>query len=408
MSAVRRQVPKWSEITPLLQVEKPTLHRNRAAVERAQTIEDLRRIALRRVPRSVFDYVDGGAERELTLQRARQAFDNAEYRARVLRNVEHIDHTRELFGQHNAAPFVLAPTGFTRMMHHEGETAVAAAAAKAGLTYALSTVGTTSIEEVAAVQPTGRRWFQLYPPRDRDRIESLVTRAAQSGYDALILTVDTAVSGRRLRDTRNGLTVPPTLTAKTLAQMAIRPRWWLNVLSTAPLTFANLPKTETEMATLLRQNFNPTISYDDLRWLRELWTGPLIVKGVQHPDDAVQILETGADAIVLSNHGGRQLDRSIAPLELLPEVRRAVGTQATVFVDGGVQSGADVVTAIALGADAVLVGRAYLYGLMAGGEAGVTRALDILTAEIGITMQLIGATTLADLNPDLVQLRDTP
>lgn len=405
MSASRRQVPRWSEVRPLLQMSKPDLNRTRAALQRAQTIDDLRRVALRRVPRSVFDYVDGGSEQELTMKRTRAAFDSAEYRAHVLRNVEHVDTTIDIFGQRSAAPFVLAPTGFTRMMHHEGELAVAAAAAKAGVPYTLSTVGTTSIEDVANVQPTGARWFQLYPPRDRARIESLVGRAAEAGYEALVLTVDTAVAGRRLRDTRNGLTVPPTLTVKTLAQMAIRPRWWMNVLSTAPLDFANLPKTESNMGTLLRQNFNPTISYDDLRWLRTLWDGPLLVKGIQHPDDAVQVLETGVDGIVLSNHGGRQLDGSVAPIELLPEVRQRVGPDATVLIDGGVMSGADVVTAVALGADAVLIGRAYLYGLMAGGEAGVARAIELLTSQIATTMQLIGATAVSDLTEDLVQLR---
>lgn len=405
MAAVKRQLPRWSEVRPLLQMDRPDLNRNRAALRRAQTVEDLRRIALRRVPRAVFDYVDGGSEQELTLRRAREAFDGAEFRARVLRNVEHVDTTTDLFGQRCAAPVVLGPTGYTRMMHHEGESAVAAAAAEAGLPYTLSTVGTTTIEDVAAVQPTGPRWFQLYPPRDRARIESLVGRAADAGYEALMLTVDTAVAGRRLRDNRNGLTVPPTLTAKTIAQMALRPRWWMNVLSTPPLGFANLPSTaDGQMGAQLRSNFNPTISYDDLRWLRTLWDGPLLVKGIQHADDAVQVFEAGADAVVLSNHGGRQLDRSIVPLRLLPEVRERVGKDPTVLIDGGVLSGSDVITAVALGADAVVIGKAYLYGLMAGGQAGVTKALDLITSQVATTMQLLGAGTLADLSPDLVEL----
>jgi L-lactate dehydrogenase (cytochrome) len=275
----------------------------------------------------------------------------------------------------------------------------------AGIPYALSTLGTTSIEDVAAAAPTARKWFQLYVWRDRGAGKELVERAQAAGYEALILTVDVPVAGARLRDVRNGLTIPPSLTLGTVLDAATHPAWWLNLLTTDPLEFASLSSWEGTVAELINQMFDPSLTPRDLSWLRESWSGPLIVKGIQHVDDARMVVDLGADAVVVSNHGGRQLDRAPTPLEVLPTVVEAVGDRAEVLVDGGVQSGADVVAAVALGARACLVGRAYLYGLMAGGERGVQRAVDILTSEITRTMQLLGTDSVSRLKPAHVRLR---
>jgi L-lactate dehydrogenase (cytochrome) len=328
-----------------------------------------------------------------------------EFRPRVLRDVTMVDPTTTMLGRPSALPLALAPTGFTRMMHHQGERAVVRVAEGAGIPYALSTLGTTSIEDVAAAAPTARKWFQLYVWRDRGAGKELVERAQAAGYEALILTVDVPVAGARLRDVRNGLTIPPSLTLGTVLDAATHPAWWLNLLTTDPLEFASLSSWEGTVAELINQMFDPSLTPRDLSWLRESWSGPLIVKGIQHVDDARMVVDLGADAVVVSNHGGRQLDRAPTPLEVLPTVVDAVGDRAEVLVDGGVQSGADVVAAVALGAKACLVGRAYLYGLMAGGERGVQRAVDILTSEITRTMQLLGTDSVSRLEPAHVRLR---
>lgn len=301
-------------------------------------------------------------------------------------------------------PVVLAPTGFTRMMHTAGEPAVVCAAADAGLPYALSTMGTTSPEGVAAAAPTSRRWFQLYVWNDRDASLALLERARASGFEAVVLTVDTAVAGNRLRDVRNGLTIPPKLTGRTLLDMALHPAWWADVLTTDPLEFATLTSFDGTVAELVNAMFDPSMTWQDLAWLKEAWDGRLIVKGVQTAEDARLAVDHGADAVVMSNHGGRQLDRAPTPLLELPSVVAAIGEDAEVYLDGGVLSGADVVAAVAAGADAVLVGRAYLYGLMAAGEPGVRRALEILRADMTRTLQLMGVAAVGDLTPDHVRL----
>jgi L-lactate dehydrogenase (cytochrome) len=304
-------------------------------------------------------------------------------------------------------PLVLAPTGFTRMMHHRGEFAVAAAAATAGVPYALSTMGTVSPERLsqACGNDGADRWFQLYLWRDRAASKELLARAAASGYRALVLTVDTPVTGARLRDVRNGLTIPPALTLRTLADMSRHPTWWFNLLTTEPLMFASLTSTNGALGSMVNTLFDPAADLDDLAWLRATWNGPLVVKGVQTAMDARRVVDAGADAVVLSNHGGRQLDRAVTPLEELPAVLDQVGDRAEIYLDGGVRSGADVIAAVGLGARACMVGRAYLYGLMAGGQAGVTRALDILGADMRRTLALLGTPTLADLSSDSVRLR---
>jgi L-lactate dehydrogenase (cytochrome) len=374
-------------------------------LSRALTIADLRAAARRRTPRAVFDYTDGAAEAERSLRRAEEAFGRVEFRPRVLRDVTKVDTATTVLGRPSALPLAFAPTGFTRMMHHEGERAVVRVAEAAGIPYALSTMGTTSIEDVAAEAPGARKWFQLYVWRDRGAGQELVERAQAAGYEALILTVDVPVAGARLRDVRNGLTVPPSLTLRTFVDGALHPSWWLNLLTTEPLTFASLTSWEGTVAELINKMFDPTVTMRDLSWLREIWSGPLIVKGIQHPDDARAVVDLGADAVVVSNHGGRQLDRAVTPLEALPGVLDAVGDRAEVLLDGGVRSGADVAAAVALGARACLVGRAYLYGLMAGGERGVARAVEILTLELVRTLQLLGVDSIAHLGPEQVRLR---
>lgn len=379
--------------------------RTESRLERAATIADLRTIARRRTPRSVFDYVDGAAEAELSLRRAREAFARVEFRPRVLRDVTTVDAACDVVGTPSSLPLVLAPTGFTRMMHHEGERAVARAAARAGLPYTLSTMGTVSIEDVRAAAPEGRHWFQLYLWKDRAASLDLVQRAGSAGYDTLVLTVDVPVAGRRLRDVRNGMTIPPTLSARTLADMSLHPAWWFNLLTTDPLEFASLNQFAGTVADLIDRMFDPSASVADFAWLRENWPGRIVVKGIQHPDDARAMAAVGADGIVVSNHGGRQLDRAVTPLEVLPEIVAAVDGRAEVLLDTGITDGADIVAAVANGATACMVGRAYLYGLMAGGEAGVDRALAILADQVTRTMRLLGVGRLGDLTPEHARIR---
>jgi len=403
--STKRRLPRWSELRPLLQME-PLGVGPAARVARAHDVADLRRIARRRTPRAAFDYVDGGATDEVSMRRARAAFDRVEFSPRVLRDVAAIDASTTILGRPASLPIGFGPTGFTRMMHHEGERGVAAAAARAGIPYALSTMGTTSIEELAAAAPKADLWFQLYMWRDRPLSRELIARAREAGYGALMLTVDVPVNGARLRDSRNGLTVPPSLSPRTLAGMARFPSWWFNKLTTEPLAFASLkPGSPSGVMELITSLFDPSVTFDDLEWMRAEWDGVLVVKGIQHPDDARRVVGMGADAVVVSNHGGRQLDRAVTPLEALPAVLDAVGDDAEVLLDGGVRSGADAVAAVALGARAVLLGRAYLYALMAGGEAGVDRLCALLEADVRRTMALLGCTSVDQLSSSGVRLR---
>ncbi|GAB3074776.1 alpha-hydroxy acid oxidase [Pedococcus soli] len=399
-----RQLPKWSELKPLLRPKPLELDARKRRLDAALTIADLRRVAKRRTPTSVFDYTDGAAEGEISLRRARQTFAGLEFHPAILQDVSEIDLSTSFLGRPSQLPFSFAPTGFTRMMQHEGERAVVRVADRIGIPYALSTMGTTSIEDVAAAAPNARKWFQLYVWKDRSAGEDLMRRAEEAGYEALILTVDVPVAGARLRDVRNGFSIPPALTVRTVADAALHPTWWGNLLTTEPLTFASLAAWDGTVAELLNTLFDPTMTLADLEWVRSFWKGPLIIKGVQTVHDAKMVVDAGVDAIVLSNHGGRQLDRAPVPLRLLPDVREALGDDAEIMIDTGVMSGADVVAAVALGASSVMVGRAYLYGLMAGGEAGVQRAADILTAEARRTMALLGTRQISDLGPQHVRL----
>lgn len=400
----RRQLPRWSELRPLLRPKPVQLDWTRRRLDAALTIADLRRAARRRAPRSVFDYTDGAAEGEISLRRARALFRQLELRPSILQDVSEVDTTTAILGRPSALPFAFAPTGFTRMMHHEGEEAVVRVAARRGIPYALSTMGTTSVEDVAAAAPSARKWFQLYVWKDRSAGEDLMRRARGSGYEALVLTVDVPVAGARLRDARNGFSIPPALTARTVLDAALHPAWWGDLLTTRPLEFASMSAWDGTVAEMINALFDPTMTLADLEWVRASWDGPLIVKGIQTVEDARRVTDAGADAIVLSNHGGRQLDRAPVPLRLLPDVRDALGDRVEVHLDTGIMSGGDVVAALALGADAALVGRAYLYGLMAGGERGVERAADILEAEIRRTMALLGVRRVQDLGPQHVRL----
>ena len=401
----KRQFPRWSDLKPIIGFKSP--FSRTSEVSRAVTISQLRSIGKAKTPRAVFDYTDGAAGEELSYGRAYEAYRQLEFHPRVLRDVSTVDTSITIFGQSSALPFVFSPTGFTRMMHYHGETAVAKVAAEFGIPYTLSTLGTTSIEDLAAAAPNTRKWFQLYLWRDKTTRYELVERAGAAGYEAIMLTVDTVVGGMRVRDVKNGLTIPPQLTLKTMADMARYPKWWGNLLTSAPLEFASLKSTGGTVAELMNSVFDPSITMKDVEWLKENWPGKLIVKGVQNVADAKMLADAGVDAVVLSNHGGRQLDRSVVPLELLPSVKAAIsGSNTQLFIDGGALSGSDVVGGIGLGADAVLIGRAYLYGIMAGGEAGVRRAAQILQGEVEQTMRLMGITSLAQLTPDMVRFRD--
>jgi L-lactate dehydrogenase (cytochrome) len=354
----------------------------------------------------VFDYVDGAAESETSLRRSREAFARIEFVPSVLQDVSQVDASTTILGRPARLPLVFAPTGFTRLMNHEGEPAVARVAGRLGIPYALSTLGTTSPEDVAAAAPGTDKWFQLYLWNDREAGVELVRRAEAAGFTALVLTVDTPVAGARLRDIHNGFTIPPTLSVRTLFDIGLHPGWWFNLLTTEPLRFAAFTETQGTVADLINRVFDPTITVSDLAWLRDVWTGPIVIKGVQTVDDARAVIDAGADAIVISNHGGRQLDRAPTPLEQLPGIVAAVGGHAEVYIDGGILSGADIVAAVALGARACLVGRAYLYGLMAGGERGVERAGELLRKEVIRTMQLMGVRRVQDLTSERVRLRD--
>jgi L-lactate dehydrogenase (cytochrome) len=371
----------------------------------AHTISDLRAIAARCTPRAVFDYTDGAAEQEISLRRARRSFARVEFHPQVLRDVNTVDTGTTVLGRRWPVPFALAPTGFTRMMHYEGERAAVRAAQRAGVTFTLSTMATTSIEQVAEEAPGAHKWFQLYVWRDRAAGKDLVQRAYAAGYEALVLTVDTAVAGARMRDVRNGLTIPPALTPATVLDAAIHPAWWFNLLTTEPLSFANLHEWHGTVAELVNAMFDPSVTFADIEWLRSVWPGPLLLKGIHTVADARAAVEHGADGVIISTHGGRQLDRAAAPLEVLPSIVDAVGDRAEVLLDTGILHGGDVVAALALGAKGCLVGRAFLYGLMAGGEPGVDRAIAILTEETARTLQLLGVRSIGELNSAHVSLR---
>lgn len=396
---IKRRIPNPKDLLQLMKF-KPFIWDGRARrLKGAYTIYDLRDIAKRRTPQAPFDYTDGSADQEISLSRARQAFEDIEFQPNVLRDVSDVDLGWDVLGKRVSMPVGIAPTGFTRMMHTEGEIAGCTAAEAAGIPYSLSTMGTRSIEEVAAAAPDGQNWFQLYMWKDRERSMALVERAKAAGFDALMLTVDVPVAGDRLRDKYNGMTIPPALTLKTIANALPRPEWWINFLTTDALKFASLDSWNGTVAELLDSMFDPTVDFEDLKWIKEQWGGKVIVKGIQNVEDAKKVASLGADAIVLSNHGGRQLDRAPVPFHLLPEVKKQLKNEVEIMVDTGIMHGADVVASIAHGARFTLIGRAYLYGLMAGGREGVDKTLEILQGQMKRTMKLLGVRSLAELEP---------
>jgi L-lactate dehydrogenase (cytochrome) len=381
---------------------------------RAASVEDLRRIARRRLPGGVFDYIDGAAEDERTLAANQAAFAATTFRPRVLRGIQQVDVASTVLGKPLAYPLVLAPTGFTRIADPEGELAVARAAARAGLPYTLSTLSTRSIEEVRAVSD-GRLWFQVYAWRDRGLVKEMVDRAAAARYEALVLTVDTAVLGRRERDVRRGFSLPPTIGPGTLVDGALHPGWTWAFVRSDPIRFANVAAQEVgdgaspvTLSDYINTQFDPALSWADVEWLRSVWGGPLVLKGVQTVDDAVLAAECGVDAVALSNHGGRQLDGAPATLPLVAPVTDAVGGRTEVICDGGVRRGSDIAKAVAAGAAAAMAGRAYLYGLGAAGERGVDRVLDWFRADLVRTLSLLGAGSIGDLDRSLLDLPHRP
>ncbi|MCU1509203.1 MAG: alpha-hydroxy-acid oxidizing enzyme [Glaciihabitans sp.] len=395
----KRRFPSPRDLAPLMKFKAPELNAKKRRLDAALTIYDLRRLAQKRTPKAAFDYTEGAAEAEISLARARQAFEDIQFNPGILRDVSVVDTSSMVLGAPVALPFGIAPTGFTRMMQSEGEIAGASAAAAAGIPFSLSTMGTTAIEDVKAANPDGRNWFQLYMWKDRERSMALVDRAAAAGFDTLLVTVDVPVAGARLRDKRNGFSIPPQLTAGTVINAIPRPEWWINFLTTEPLAFASLDRWSGTVGELLDTMFDPTVTFDDLAWIKKQWPGKLVVKGVQNVEDAKKLASMGVDGITLSNHGGRQLDRAPIPFHLLPDVVREVGKDTEVHLDTGIMSGADIVAAVALGAKFTLIGRAYLYGLMAGGREGVDRAIGILAEQTTRTMRLLGVKSLEELEP---------
>jgi isopentenyl diphosphate isomerase/L-lactate dehydrogenase-like FMN-dependent dehydrogenase len=400
---VKRQFPKPSELAPLLKFSLPTLRRKKRRLEQAYTIWDLRDIAKKRTPKGPFDYTDGSAESEVSLERARQAFRDLEFIPSILKDVSTANLTRTSLGETFAMPVGIAPTGFTRMMQTEGEIAGARAAEKFGIPFTLSTLGTSTIEDVVAASPNGRNWFQLYMWKDREGSMALVERAKRAGVKNLMLTVDVPAAGQRIRDYRNGLTVPPRLTAGTVINAIPRPAWWINFLTTPSIEFASMKNWEGTVGELLDYMFDPTMTWEDLKWIREQWDGTLTVKGIQNLDDAKKAAQLGADAVLLSNHGGRQLDRAPVMLHLLADTKKEFKKDYEIHIDTGIMHGADVLAAVALGAQFTYVGRAYLYGLMAGGQDGVERALEIMRTQMVRNMKLLGVNSLDELTPKHVR-----
>ena len=385
----------------------------RRRLQSAASIEDLRRIARRRLPGGVFDYIDGGAEDEVAMDRNTRAFREMEFVPRVLRDMGNVDTTGTILGREVPFPLILAPTGFTRIAHPPGELAVARAAERAGLPYSLSTMGTRSVQEVAAVS-NGSKWFQVYVWRDKGLLKDMILRAKEAGFDVLCITVDAAMLGRRERDVRRGFTLPPKMGLGTVLEGIIRPGWSLRFAFAEPISFANVAgntdidgSTAVDLAAFMNEQFDPTLSWEDVAWMRSLWDGPVLVKGIQSVADAVIGRDEDLDGIVLSNHGGRQLDGAPGIIDLVHPVADAVGGDLDIVCDGGIRRGSDIVKALALGATSCMIGRPYLYGLAAAGEEGVDWVIEHLRTGMKRDMALCGAASVSELTPDLIYRTDT-
>jgi L-lactate dehydrogenase (cytochrome) len=397
------------EMRKLIQLRTVTLDATARRLGGCHDVADLRRAAQRRIPRPVFDYVDGAADEEIAVAANVAAFRSWRFLPRVLAGVASADASAPVLGATLPVPLLLGPAGYTRMMHPDGEIGAACSALRHGVPYTLSTMASTGIEElragVARAGVGGDLWFQLYLTRNRPQALDLVSRAAANGYSTLVVTVDTIVAGNRVRDLRNGLSIPPALTLSTVASVAMKPSYWYHLLAGPALDYANFAGRAPTTVMKTADFFDADLNWSDIEDLRSRWPGKLLLKGPIGPADARRAVELGVDGVQLSNHGGRQLDRTVAPADLIAPVREAAGPAFTVLVDSGVRHGADVAVALALGADAAVLGRAYLYGLMAGGEAGVDRALDLLSRQFLSTMQFLGVTSVAELRkhgPDLL------
>lgn len=397
-----------SELRELVNVRRPEPPYGVRQLARAYSIEDLRRLARRRIPSGAFAYIEGGGDDEVSMRRNRAAFEDYELLPRVLRDVSEIDLQTTVLGTPLALPFALAPIGSPRLFHHEGELASARAAKRAGIAFSLSSSGTRSIERIAQDVDVPR-WYQLYVWNDRPLVKDLISRARDAGYRALLLTVDTAVSSKRERELRSGIMLPnPALRLSTFLEGTLHPDWWWHFLTTDAVRFANLTPTGAPASVgfaRMVKSFDGSLSWADLEWIRGTWGGPLALKGVQTVDDARRAADIGVDAVVVSNHGGRQLDHVPATIDSLGPIVAAVGDRVEVLMDGGLRRGTDIVTALALGAKACLLGRAHVYGLAAAGEAGVSHAIDLLAREVRMAMALLGVTRVDELDPSFVQHR---
>jgi len=385
-----------SEIRQLIRMKPVELDATRRRLGACHDINDLRAMGRRLTPRPVFDYVDGGSDEEVSLASNVRAFRRWRFQPRALPEIMTVDTSARLLDRDLPLPLALAPTGYTRMMHPAGEIGSARAAQRHGLPYALSTMGTTTIEALAE-SAQADLWFQLYIQRDSGMNKDLVDRAAAAGYRVLMVTVDTVVTGHRTRDRRNGLVIPPELTIGSLASIAAKPGYWVRMLRSDAIDFANFAGQRGTTIHSTGELFNPAASWDDIVMLRDRWPGKLMLKGPISPSDARRAVSLGVDGLQLSNHGGRQLDRAVAPVDLIAPVREAVGPEVSLVVDSGVRHGSDIAVALALGADACSIGRAYLYGLMAGGEPGIDKAIDILTDQFNRTLHLLGMRSAAEL-----------
>ncbi|WP_338100604.1 alpha-hydroxy acid oxidase [Salinicola corii] len=383
----------------------------RHAMSHVTCIEDLRRLARKRVPRMFYDYVDGGSWTESTYRANERDLQRLEFRQRVACDIAHRSLDSTMAGQSVSMPVAIAPTGLTGMQRADGEILAARAAKHAGIPFTLSTMSICSIEAVSDATGDHPFWFQLYVTRDRRFSEALIERARAARCSALMVTMDLQVFGRRHKDHKNGLSVPPRLTPKHLLDLACKPRWCLGMLGTRHRQFGNIVGHAhgvddiQSLVAWTQEQFDPALSWTDVEWIKKRWGGPLIVKGIQHPDDARLAVESGADAVVVSNHGGRQLDGAASSITTLPEIVEAVGATTEIHFDSGIRSGQDALRALALGARGVYIGRAMLYGLGALGEEGVTRALTILHDELDLSMAFCGHTDIRDVNREILRRR---
>lgn len=409
---------KFKDIRALASVQGPARTPSERLSRRCYSVEDMRKLAAKRLPGSIFDYIEGGGEDEVSLRRNRSSFDDWSFLPKW-GSVENLDLSSTLLGGPVSMPLTLAPTGGTRLFHPDGEIAVARAALAARVPYGLAHLSTTPMEQVSAAAPGLRRWFNIEPMADKAELQAVLDRAAAAGYEALLVNVDCRAIGHRERDYRNGFTAPPSIKLKTVVEGALHPRWALGFLAHDAIAFPNLDaeipdgplsSTPDMWRTLLAGSYEPT-DWDDIRDLRARWNGPIILKGVVNPDDAATAAGIGIDAIQVSNHGGRQLDHMASPLDLLPDIVDRAEGRLEIIVDGGIRRGSDVVKAIALGADACSIGRPYLYGLAAAGQAGVAHVLKMFQAEMTRTMMLLGVSTIQELRlegRDLIRHRNAP